>query len=322
MKQKIWWSLLVLLLVACGAWYFGSNQGRQSVREDAIYRDTLGREVHVSVPAERIVTLTGADSEILLTLGVTPAGTAEHFAVKQDKSGKYADIPKVGSATSPNVEQIIALRPDVVIGNAATFQSTLGESLDQARIPSLFWRSERYDVILQHIRTLGEISGHTGAAEKVVKDIEGKVASVQEKYRDQPRRKVLLISGMVGNYSAATSQSLVGDIVGKLPIENVADDWQIGAKRVGGMSLGFVPLDLEYISQADVDVIIVISMGSDGQEDSARFIRAFGDQPAWRHLRAVKEGRIRHLPGELFLPNPGVHVADSLEAAASVIYDD
>ncbi len=321
MKQRIWWSVLVLLVVACGAWYFGSNQASPATRGDRVYRDTLGREVHVTVPAKRIVTLTGADSEILLAIGATPAGTAEHFGVKQDKSGKYAAIPKVGSATSPNLEQVIALKPDIVIGSAAPFQAALAPSLDSAGVPALFWQSERYDVILEHIRILGEMSGHTREAKALTESIEQKVAALQAQYRNQPRRKVLMISGVIGNYYAATSQTLVGDIVGHLPIDNVADRWQASANRAG-MAFGYVPLDLEYISQADVDVIVLISMGSDGQEDSETFLRSFGEQPAWRNLRAVKEGRIRHLPGELFLPNPGVRVADSLEAAAKVIYDD
>jgi len=317
----MWWSLLVLLVVACGAWYFGSNQASPAMRGDRVYRDTLGREVHVTVPAKRIVTLTGADSEILLALGVTPAGTAEHFGVKQDTTGRYAAIPKVGSASAPNLEQVIALKPDVVIGSAMPFQSSLAPSLDSAGIPSLFWQSERYDVILEHIRVLGEMSGRTGEADKVITGIEERVAALQKKYQSRPRLKVLMISGVIGNYYAATSETLVGNIVGRLPIDNVADRWQVSAHR-SGMVTGYVPLDLEYIAQADVDEILVISMGSDGKEDSETFVRHFGNQPAWRNLRAVKEGRIRHLPGELFLPNPGVRVADSLEAAAKVIYGD
>lgn len=321
MKRRIWWTLAVLLLVACGAWYFGQGALTPVTRGDKVYRDALGREVHLTVPAERIVTLTSADSEILLAIGATPAGTAEHFGVKQDTTGKYAAIPKVGSASAPNLEQIIALKPDVVIGSAMPFQSVLAPSLETAGIPALFWQSERYGVILAHIRTLGEISGHTREAEEVAASIERKVAVLQERYRDRPRLKVLMISGVVGNYYAATSETLVGNIVGCLPIDNVADRWQMSAHQ-SGMVTGYVPLDLEYISQLDVDVIVVITMGSDGREDSETFVRSFADQPAWRHLRAVKEGRIRHLPGELFLPNPGVRVADSLEAAAKVIYDE
>ncbi len=321
MKQRMWWSLLVVVLVACGAWYFASGTPAPGSHGDMVYRDTLEREVRVPVPAKRIVTLTGADSEILLAIGVTPAGTAEHFGVKRDMTGTYASIPKVGSASSPNLEQVIALKPDLVIGSAVPFQSSLAPGLDAAGIPALFWQSERYDVILDHIRTLGVISGQEREAEKLVSSITSKVAALQARYKDRPRMKVLMISGVVGNYYAATSQTLVGDIVGHLPIENVADRWQVSANKAG-MAFGYVPLDLEYISQADVDEIIIISMGSDGKEDSENFIRMFGEQPAWRHLRAVKEGRIRHLPGELFLPNPGVRVADSLEAAAHVIYDD
>ena len=79
--------------------------------------DMAGREITLDAPATKVVALTASDCEILAALGAedTLVGRGEYC----DYPESVLEVPAVQSGADTNLEQIIALEPQVVeIGRA------------------------------------------------------------------------------------------------------------------------------------------------------------------------------------------------------------
>jgi iron complex transport system substrate-binding protein len=78
--------------------------------------DMTGREIKLDLPADKVVALTASDCEIIYALGAgsTIAGRGEYC----DYPKEVSDIPSVQSGSETNIEQIIALGPQVVLMSA------------------------------------------------------------------------------------------------------------------------------------------------------------------------------------------------------------
>ena len=103
--------LLTLLL--------GSAMGEAAIT----VTDMKGREIRLDAPATRVVALTPSDCEILYAIGAgeTLVGRGEYC----DYPAGVLDVPSVQSGAETNVEQIVALEPQVVI------MSTMAQSVVQ-----------------------------------------------------------------------------------------------------------------------------------------------------------------------------------------------
>ena len=80
-----------------------------------------------------------------------------------------------------------------------------------------------------------------------------------------------------------------------------------------------VPLDEAYIAAADPEVILFINMVHDpAVVDSFRKDMTAGN--IWQRLSAVRNGRVRFLPGDLFAVNPGSRIAKAMAVLYCRVY--
>ena len=87
--------------------------------------DMTGREITLDAPAERVVALTASDCEILYALGAGDrlVGRGEYC----DYPAEVLDVPSVQSGYDTNIEQIIALEPQVLL------MSTMAQTDEQVQ---------------------------------------------------------------------------------------------------------------------------------------------------------------------------------------------
>ena len=91
----------------------------------ATLTDMTGREITLDAPAERVVALTASDCEILYALGAGDllVGRGEYC----DYPAEVLDVPSVQSGYDTNIEQIIALEPQVLL------MSTMAQTDEQVQ---------------------------------------------------------------------------------------------------------------------------------------------------------------------------------------------
>ena len=138
--------------------------------------------------ARRIVSLVPSLTELLAWLGagddlvgrtrfcVAPAGAVEHIAI-------------VGGTKNPRLEQIIALRPDLVVANREENRREDVEALRRAGLEVLVTDPNDLEGALAVIERLGDIAGAAAKAASLVRDTRDALAGVPAR---GPRICVLL----------------------------------------------------------------------------------------------------------------------------------
>src|SRR2546430_17232916 len=97
----------------------------------------------------RIVSLAPNVTEMVFTLGAGDrlVGTDDF----SDEPARAKALPKVGGV-QPDIEKIVALKPDLVIANAAGLHPNLSRALAAVRVPLLVVRNERLSDIAASMR--------------------------------------------------------------------------------------------------------------------------------------------------------------------------
>lgn len=108
----------------------------------------------------RIVTLAPNVTEMVLALGVGDrvVGTDDFSADAIANATPGRSLPRVGGL-QPNLERIVAVRPDLVIANAAGLSPNLGRALAAVHVPLLVVTNERLTDIARSITAIGNALG-------------------------------------------------------------------------------------------------------------------------------------------------------------------
>lgn len=145
--------------------------------------DDLGRTVEVPAQPQRIVAL--QDLQVLrplLDLGVKPIASTTHpaydgafrFVDEYDVSG----IEAIGLLGEPNLEQLVLLKPDLIIGTLSAGTDTQLEQLSMIA-PTLVYNAGR--PVIEYHRSLAEAVGAIATYEALMADYETRLADLREK---------------------------------------------------------------------------------------------------------------------------------------------
>lgn len=205
-------------------------------------------------------------------------------------------LPQVGGNLDPNIEAIVALKPDVVLVSVATRAS---ERLQALGIPVLAMEPKsQQDVrrILGKIAQLLEVDHAEQLWQSMTKGIEQAAMSVPA------RAKKMRVYFEVNNAPyAAGASSFIGETLTLLGVGNVVPP-ELGP---------FPKLNPEFIVRANPDLIMV------GQ----RGFSAFESRPGWATIRAVREKRVCVFTPEQsdVLVRPGPRMAEAAQMMAACL---
>jgi iron complex transport system substrate-binding protein len=258
-------------------------------------------------PPGRIVSIVPAVTEMLFAIGAGPnvVAVSSFDSWPPDVKG----LTRVGALLDPDIEQILRLRPDLVV-----VYGTLPEvsaKLDRAGIATFSYVMGGLDNLTGTIRRLGQAVGRAREAEKVAADLEARFDAIRTRVSGLKRPRTLLVfgrePGALRAIDASGGVGFLADIVSLAGGDNVLAGERREAVRIG----------TESILAAAPEIVIDLHYGrtlSPEQIDRER--AAWHTLPA---LPAVREGRVALLVGDEFVV-PGPRLADAAEAIADVIH--
>lgn len=140
--------------------------------------DARGQVLRLARPPQRIVSLVPSTTESLFALGlgervVGVTRFCEHPA-------EVKELPKVGGTKDVDVERLLALKPDLVIGNVEENSAEIAEQVG-AHFPLWMAFPKSVDDALQDLRDLGVICGVSATAEAWVGRIQGARDAVEKR---------------------------------------------------------------------------------------------------------------------------------------------
>ena len=227
--------------------------------------DDRGASLTLESSPARIVSLLPSLTETVCALG----GCARLVGVDRYSNypGQVRELPKLGGGIDPDIEAVVALKPDVVL--IAT-SSRAVQRLEALGIKVLALEPRRSADVQRALRTIGALLGATDA-DTLWRGIESGVAAAADSLPAAARSVSVYFEVNPGPY-AAGPDSFIGEIMSRLGLRNVVPP-----------SLGAYPkLNPEFVVRADPDVIMI----------GARNAGGLADRPGWAGMRAIRERRI------------------------------
>jgi iron complex transport system substrate-binding protein len=267
---------------------------------------SLGHAHHSS---SRIVSIVPALTEALfaINVGSRVVGVGSFDAHPVEVSTR----PRVGGLLDPDLEQIFALRPNLVVLYGS--QQDQIEQLRRANIPMFVYTHGGLAETLSAIRHLGTRTGHAPDADRLVDAIEVRMDALRRRIGMQTKPRVLLVfgrePGSLRNIYASGGVGFLHDMLESAGGQNVFGDVQRES----------VQLTSEAILSAAPDVIIEVTY-----DERMTATVQDAEVAVWNRLAAipaVRSGRVHLLLGNKFV-QPGPRVAEATEAIARVLHPD
>lgn len=242
-------------------------------------------EAERDLPKLRIASIAPSVTEILCALGLR--GCIVGRTSYCDHPPDVAGVPVVGALLDLNIETLLAQRPDLVLVVGESRQTR--EKLAQVKLRCESVPDVSVDDLYASIEKIGSWTGRPRTAAALIAHLREDMERVAAHYRSSPPARVLVLTGVL---STPPSPPYVAG-------ERSFYDWmlrQLGdVNVVAGHGAAFGPLSLEFIGQADPDVIVELAAEQrERPGGDADALRAWAELPG---LRAVAAKRVRVLTG-------------------------
>jgi len=290
--KKFFASLLVVGMVVAVSFPLCAQQG---------FTDAAGRRITLQKRASRIVSLTPAVTETLFAIGAGDqvVGVTEFCNYPQAASRKT----KVGgfSGATISIEQIVALKPDLVILSAVMHAKVI-PLLDQVKIPCFAVEPVSFADVYRDIQTLGALTGHEKESRTVVATMQKRIAAVQEIPATKGAPRVfwelwddpLMTAG--GPTFISEAITLAG---GTNVFADLTEQWpQVSFEELLIRKPDWILSGTDHGDRMKLEDIL--------------------KRPGWTNVPAVKNGKIATIESDIIYRG-GPRLADAVEALAKIL---
>ena len=258
-KPGFGYAACLAVALLAGQWFAAPSAQALQVTDD--------RGVTVTLPAapKRIVSLLPSITESVCALGQCQrlVGVDRY----SDFPAHLQKLPQLGGGLDPNIEAIVALKPDVVL---MAQSSRAAERLEALGLNVVALEPKTHADVQRVMLTLGQLLDVPDAA-RIWRAIDAGVSAAAQSLPAGVRSTRVYFEVNEGPYAAGES-SFIGETLTRLGVKNI-----VPAK------LGpFPKLNPEFMVRANPDLIMIGRSSVDG-------LKA---RPGWHTMRAVREQRV------------------------------
>jgi iron complex transport system substrate-binding protein len=251
--------------------------------------DDTGVPVTLSATPARVVSLIPATTELVFALGAGDRLVGR--TTWCDYPAEAAAVPDLGNGIDPNIEAVIAARPDLVLLYKSGANRAAAERFRSLGVATLELATDRMEDLDRITRLLGAALGRREEAESLVVRTARDLAAASRPpdrptARPTARPSVFIL---VWDRPPMTlgRGSFLSEIVEHAGGRNVFDD----------LPSSSAPVSIEAVVARNPDYILVSSEGDP----------AIASRPEWRSVRAVRERRFLRVKGSEFnRPSPRI----------------
>ena len=312
MRNK-WQRIRAALLLA--AMLFSFSCRAEKTGEPVIFTDDLGRQIVLSQTPERTASLIGSFADIWLLAGGTLCAAPED--AWEELGVHLADALCIGGAHSPNPELIFAANPDFVIASASTASNVeLKDVFEAAGICVAYFDVDNFADYLRMLDICTDITGRKDLYAQNGLQIRSRIEEIRTEFENaalpEEKRTVLLLRAYSANVKAKGSRgTILGEMLADLGCINIAD---------GDASL-LETLSLEGIIRREPYHIFMVTMGDDTEAAMRSLEQMIQENPAWKSIEAVAEGRIHLMDRRLFNNKPNAKWAQAYEKLSDILLE-
>lgn len=259
--------------------------------------DMAGREITLDAPATKVVALTASDCEILAALGAedTLVGRGEYC----DYPESILEVPAVQSGADTNLEQIIALEPQVVVMAKMAQTEEQVAALEAAGIRVVVSDAQDIEGVYTAIRLIGALVGRNDEAEAMVADMQSTFADIAAKSENTGKTVYFEVSPLQWGLWTAGKGTFMDELATMCGLTNAFADVE-----------GWAEISEEQVLERDPDYIVTISMYYGEGPTPVEEIKA---RAGWDALKAVQNDAIFNADSNE-VSRPGPRLKDAAEA--------
>ena len=263
--------------------------------------DEAGRPVQLATKINRVISLAPNLTEIVYAIGAGDRLVGNTTYCDYPEEAKT--VQKVGDTIQPNIEAILALRPDLILVSTSSQLEAFTRQLSDHKIPVFVTDPRDLEGVLHSIENVGLLLDHQTQADKLNRELRDRAAIVEAAVKNQTPPRVFYQLSAEPLYTAGRD-AFVTDLI----------------KRAGGLSVtAEVPEAWPRYSEesavaAKPDAIVLPTGGSMG---AANVDVAAG----LRRAPAVLQGKVFKINGDL-LVRPGPRAIEGLEQLARALHPE
>ena len=269
----------------------------------AVFQDALKRQVDLPGPPRRIVALAPNLTEILYYLGLGDRVVGvTRFSYYPPEAMKK---PKVGSYIQVNVERILELRPDLVIGTVDGNRRGVVNLLQEAKIPVYVVNPRTVKETITTLAAIADVCGVGKRGHQLASLLTGRVDKIVKRTSGLEKPLVFLQINL-RPIMTVNRNTIHHDVIRLAGGKNMAGDLDVTYPRIS----------VEEVLKRKPDVIVISSM-----ERGGRFERERTNWYSWPSIPAVKRKQVFLLDSDL-LDRPSPRIVDGLEKMARLLHPE
>lgn len=309
MKNIMKKSLLIVTILGLGGSYLGPVHAETASAEKIQVKDWADQSHEFDGPVTEIVTLMPSDAEILYAIGAgdTIVGRGQYVDYPADF---VEDIPSFATGEALNVEEIIALQPQLVLVTNMSLQEDQMKILEESGIPVFITDSQTIEDVYDNIELLGTIVGHEEEAADLVEEMQATFEEYTEKAAEQdaPGSVYYEISPLEFGLWTAGQGTFMDEIGNMLGLENIFGDIESWAE-----------VSEEQVIALNPDYIVTTTAHYDLSAPSP--IEEILGRQGWEDISAVQAENIYMADSDEFT-RPGPRLAHAIEGLYNFVYGE
>jgi iron complex transport system substrate-binding protein len=252
--------------------------------------DEVGRSMRIPVAPAHIVSLAPSLTETVYALGLQDrlVGDTDFCDYPPEAQKK----PKVGGAINPNLEQIAALKPDLVLVTKDLNRLDTVRALDALGIPSYSTEAAHtIEGIISSMERLADVLGASEAGKALGENLQQRLAALQEKLSSVPPTHVLFVVWTEPLISAGKNTFIADALrkAGAVSIVESTQDWP--------------QMSLEEVVHLQPDYLVFAAAHS---EAGTRDFEGLANRPGWHLLDAVHHRHFAVISDAVNRPAPRI----------------
>lgn len=285
--------LMSLLTVACNLDSFATRSRvhgsfSPSTSECRLIQHSVG-ETCAPLNPQRVITLDSLSLESALAVGIQPIATVDVDLTSPQLKRQASKIPIVGSNGEPNLEKILALKPDLILG--ADYLSSIYRQASYIA-PTVFAKFNHSGEWKELFAFVAGTLGRSQQAEKVMADYYQRLKEFKNQMGDRLQTtKVSIVYLYAEMITVYTTVGFNGSILKDAGLARpISQDLDLETTQQKGLSPIQYRISNEVFDAADGDIIFMIVTPDDSKIGKTRD-RLLSD-PLWSKLKAVQQGKV------------------------------
>lgn len=281
------------------------NEAEEEAAFPLTVTDKVGREVVFDAAPERIISLSPSNTEVAFALGLGDrvVGVTEYCDYPPEAQEKEI----VGGFSTPNLEKILELAPDLVL--ASTIQVEEVPMLEEMNIPVIVIESVTLDELYLSIELVAKVTAVADRGEELLSSMKQRIAAVEEvvsSVAEEDRIKIY--------YEVYSDPLMTG---GKKAFVNEIITLAGGLNIFGEIDESYPQISAEVVAERMPDMILY----PDYHGTAALMEETMAVRPGWENIPAILGSQIYAISDDTFA-RPGPRVVEAVEEAARLFYPD